>query len=348
MLTIANIVALLCNSVLFGTVIMLGCCGEIITEKAGHLNLGVPGIMYLGGIASLIGGYYFEAPYEAKGLEPPLFMCLLVALLCGFAAAALGGLIYAFLTITLRANQNVTGLALTIFGSGTANFFGGWLTQQTGGVGTIKLEGCADAFRTQVPFLPKNWGIVSEVLFNYGAIVYAFIIIVVLAGLFLSRTRTGLNLRAIGENPATADAAGINVTRYKYLATTIGAGICGFGGVFYVMYYIKGTWANDGSIEALGWLAVALVIFTGWRPINAIWGSYLFAICFWAYTCMPEAVSQALANMLKLERLTYTQNIYKMLPYLATLIVLIIGSIKQKKENQAPESLGLSYFREDR
>ncbi len=348
LMTIANLVALITNSVLFGTVIMLGCCGEILTEKSGNLNLGVPGVMYLGGIASLAGCYAYESGCAAKGTTPAGYLCVIIALVCGFAAAALGGLLYSFITVTLRANQNVTGLALTIFGAGTANFFGGLIMQKSGGVGTINLSATAQAFRAQIPFLPKNWGVVSEVLFSYGAMVYAAVILAVAMSLFLSKTRAGLNLRAVGESPATADAAGIRVGRCKYLSTCVGAGICGLGGVFYIMYYIKGMWANDGYIEALGWLAVALVIFTGWRPVNAIWGSYLFGVCYWVYTCMPEAVSRFLASTLGLTQITYTQNLYKMLPYIATILVLIIGSIRQKKENQAPQSLGLSYFREER
>ena len=150
-----------------------------------------------------------------------------------------------------------------------------------------------------------------------------------------NKTRVGLNLRAVGENPATADAAGINVTKYKYLGTCIGAGISGFGGLYYTMDYVKGTWANDGTIEALGWLAVALVIFATWRPVNAIWGAYVFGICYWAFLYIPG-----------LNR--YSLELFKMIPYVVTLVVLIGVSLRRKKENQPPEHLGLPYFREDR
>jgi simple sugar transport system permease protein len=152
---------------------------------------------------------------------------------------------------------------------------------------------------------------------------------------FLNRTRTGLNLRAVGENPGTADAAGINVTAYKYLAIIVGAAVAGLGGLFYTMDYIKGTWANDGTIEGLGWLAVALVIFATWKPVNAIWGSYLFGFVYWAYLYIPGLTRRSL-------------EIFKMLPYLITLIVLIVVSLRKKRENQPPASLGLSYFREER
>ena len=139
----------------------------------------------------------------------------------------------------------------------------------------------------------------------------------------------------MGENPATADAAGVNVTRYKYLATCVGAGISGMGGLYYTMDYIKGTWANDGTIESLGWLAVALVIFAIWRPLNAIWGSYLFGLLFWVYLIIPGLGRRDI-------------ELFKMLPYLVTILVLVVISLRKKRENQPPASLGLPYFREER
>ena len=167
------------------------------------------------------------------------------------------------------------------------------------------------------------------------AIVNYLIVLAVVLQLFLNRTRMGLNLRSVGENPATADAAGINVSRNKYLATCVGAGISGLGGLYYTMDYIKGTWANDGTIESLGWLAVALVIFATWRTVNAIWGSYLFGLLFWVYLIIPGLG----------RRDTY---LFNMLPYLVTIAVLIFVSLRNKKENQPPASLGLAYFREER
>ena len=165
--------------------------------------------------------------------------------------------------------------------------------------------------------------------------VYLAIILAILMARFLNKTRTGLNLRAVGESPATADAAGINVTKYKYLATCVGAGISGLGGVFYVMEYTLGTWANGKIIEGLGWLAVALVIFASWKPVNAIWGSFLFGFVYWAYLYIPGLGRS-------------TQELFKMLPYVITLVVLIVVSLRKKRENQPPASLGLSYFREER
>lgn len=325
-----SLISLIQAAIIFGTVIMFGAIGECLTEKSGNLNLGVPGIMYLGAIAGLIGVFF----YEGSCAEPSKLVCVIIALVCAFAASALGGLIYGFLTITLRANQNVTGLTLTIFGSGVANFFGGSLSNLAGGVGQISVATTSAAFRTKIPFL-SELGSFGDIFFSYGFLTYAAIIIVVLAQFYLSRTRSGLNLRAVGENPAAADAAGVNVTKYKYLATCIGAGISGLGGLFYVMDYTKGTWANDGTIETLGWLAVALVIFATWKPKNTIWGSYLFGILYWAYFYIGGLTRSS-------------QELFKMLPYIVTIVVLIVISLRKKKENQPPQSLGLAYFREDR
>ena len=325
----AQIISLISAAIVFGTVILFGATGEILTEKSGNLNLGVPGIMYLGGIAGLVGSFY----YEANAATPVAWVGVLVSLLCALAAAALGGLIYSFLTITLRANQNVTGLTLTIFGSGVANFFGGSLQKLAGGVGQISVATTSSGYRA-VTGLAKL-GSVGELLFNYGFLTYVAIVIAVLVSYFLNRTRAGLNLRAVGENPATADAAGINVTKNKYLATCIGAAISGLGGLFFVMDYTKGTWSNDGSIESLGWLAVALVIFATWKSDKAIWGSYLFGILFWMHNYIPGLTRSSI-------------ELFKMIPYVVTIVVLIIFSIRKKRENQPPASLGLAYFREER
>ena len=286
--------------------------------------------MYLGAIASLTSTFFYENAVE----NPSMIVCVLIALVCGIAASMLGGLVYSFLTITLRANQNVSGLALSIFGSGVANFFGGSLNKLAGGVGQISVATTSAAFRMQIPGLSKL-GVFGKIFFSYGFMMYLAIVIAIVMQYFLSRSRAGLNLRAVGENPATADAAGINVVRNKYLATCIGAGISGLGGIYYVMDYIKGTWANDGSIEKLGWLAVALVIFTRWKPKNAIWGSYLFGLMYWLYFYIAGLTRSS-------------QELFKMLPYVVTIIVLILVSMRKKREDQPPQSLGLAYFREER
>ena len=298
--------------------------------------------MYLGGIAGLIATFMYENVYCVNaGIEPNVAICIVLGLVSAFAAAALGGLIFSFLTITLRTNQNVTGLTLTIFGSGIGNFFGGSLNKLAGGVGQVTVTTTSEAFRAYFNGLVEKLDAVTgslnlgTLLFSYGFLTYVAIIMAVLLWYFLSKTRTGLSLRAVGENTGTADAAGINVTKYKYLATCIGGGISGLGGCYYVMVYIRGTWENQGTIEALGWLAVALVIFATWKPLRNIWGSYLFGALYWAYFYIPGLTRSS-------------QEIFKMIPYLVTLFVLITVSLRKKKEDQPPASLGIPYFREER
>lgn len=312
-----------------GIGILYGALGEIITEKSGNLNLGVPGIMYMGGIAGLMGAFY----YEHGTANPNGFVGLLISFACAFLAAVLGGLIYSVLTITLRANQNVTGLALTTFGVGFGNFFGGSLSQLAGGVGQISVAATGAVYNAKIPVLSEI-PVIGDVLFSYGFLTYLCIVIAILLSVFLSKTRKGLNLRAVGENPGTADAAGINVTLYKYLATCIGSGISGLGGLYFVMEYSGGTWTNNGFGDR-GWLAIALVIFALWKPVNAIWGSILFGGLYILYLYIP-----GLGRSM--------QEIFKMLPYLVTIIVLIFTSFRKKREYQPPEGLGLPYFREER
>ena len=321
-----QLLSLLQAAIVFGTVILFGAMGEILTEKSGNLNLGVPGIMYLGGIAGLAGSFL----YEKSVTDPSALVGLLIALACSLAASLLAGLLYSFLTITLRTNQNVTGLTLTIFGSGVANLYGGALNQMAGGVGQISVAATSSGFRATLPFL-SNVGVFS----GLGFMVYLVIIFAFILSYFLSKTRMGLNLRAVGENPATADAAGIPVVKYKYIAICLGSAITGMGGLYYVMDYIKGTWANDAGIEKLGWLAVALVIFARWKPLHAIWGSYLFGALFWLFFYIPNLTRSS-------------QEIFKMLPYVVTIIVLVVVSLKKSRENEPPAHLGLPYFREER
>lgn len=328
-----NLIAWIIRAIPFGTIIMFGSLGEIITEKSGNLNLGVPGIMYLGGFAGFASAYFYESSTD----NPNAFLCILIAIAVSFIASFLGGLIFSFLTITLRANQNVTGLAITTFGMGIANFFGVYLLN---GSTYTKAEFANHVFSANIPWLDSKLGIISQIFFSYGFLVYLAIVLAVIAHFVINKTHIGLNLRAVGESPATADAAGINVTRYKYLATCIGAGISGLGGLYYVIDYNSGIWATTGDIEALGWLAVALVIFATWKPLNVIWGSYIFGILYWLYQYLP--------NMLGIKIPNYAIDLVQMIPYLVTIIVLIVISMKKKKENQPPASLGLSYFREER
>ena len=329
----SNILAWIARAIQFGTIIMYGSMGEILTEKSGNLNLGVPGIMYLGAFAGFASSYTYENSAE----NPSKLLCILIAVVAAFLASAVGGLIYSFLTTTLRANQNVTGHALTTFGMGVANFFGAYLLQ--GEVYTAAPVSNV-AFTTMIPFLSDHLGVVGEALFSYGFLAYLAIILAVILHYFMNKTRVGLNLRSVGENPATADAAGINVIKYKYWATIIGAGISGIGGLYYVLDYNNGIWATTTQIEALGWLAVALVIFTTWKPLNAIWGAYLFGMLYWLYAFLPK-----LMGITNVDR---KSSLYQMIPYIVTIFVLVIVSLRRKRESQPPASLGLAYFREER
>ncbi|WP_058484972.1 ABC transporter permease [Defluviitalea phaphyphila] len=312
-----------------GISILFGAVGEIITEKSGNLNLGIPGLMYMGGIAGLMGAFLYE-----KGVENPSpFKGLIISFICAFICAVLGAFLYSVLTVTLRANQNVVGLALTIFGVGFGNFFGGSISKIAGGVGQISVAVTASAYQTKIPLLSKI-PIIGQTLFSYGFLTYLGIILAILTTFFLNKTQIGLNLRSVGEDPAAADAAGIDVAKYKYLSTMLGGGIAGLGGLYFVMEYLGGTWTNNGFGDR-GWLAIALVIFAVWNSYNAIRGSILFGALYILYLYM-EGLSRG------------SQELFKMLPYVVTIIVLIITSMRNKRESQPPKSLGQAYFREER
>lgn len=312
-----------------GTPLLFGATGEILTEKSGNLNLGIPGIMYIGAISGVVGGFFYQT--NASTVIP--FLAIIIPLLCCILGSLLTSLIYCFLTITLRANQNVTGLAITTFGVGVGNFFGGSLIKIVKSeVPYLALVKIAKAYKTTFPFAEKM-GPFGKMIFSYGFMVYLSIIIAILMGIFLKRTRTGLHLRAVGENPATSDAAGINVTRYKYVATCVGGVIAGLGGLFYIMDYSNGIWSNNGFGDR-GWLAIAIVIFATWKPAMAIFGSYLFGALYILFNYINVPIQFI--------------PLIQMLPYIVTIIVLIVVSMRKKRENQPPASLGLSYFREER
>ena len=206
------------RAVMQGIPLLFGSTGEILTEKSGNLNLGIPGIMYVGGISGVIGAFFYE---QAAGGQLNGFLAIMIPILCSLLGSLLMGLLYCFLTVTLRANQNVTGLALTTFGMGVANFFGVFILN---GASYTAAPLAYKAFSAKIPVL-SGLGIVGEVLFSYGFLAYVAIVLAVVLHWFFTRTRAGLNLRAVGENPATADAAGINVTLYKYVATCTGAAV---------------------------------------------------------------------------------------------------------------------------
>lgn len=328
------IITFICRAVLLGVPLLFGSVGEIITEKSGHLNLGIPGVMYVGAISGVIGSFMYEnaCGNNIEAMNPFLSIC--IPLLCSIIGSVIMGLIYSFFTVTLRANQNVTGLALTTFGVGLGNFFGGSLIKLVDSdMPSIALTKTSKFFTAQLPFA-DSMGWFGELLFSHDFLTYVAIALAIIATVVLKRTRVGLNLRAVGESPATADAAGINVIRYKYLATMIGSAVAGLGGLQYVMAYANGVWSNNAFGDR-GWMAIALVIFSLWNPSIAIAGSFLFGAL-----CNANNYIQGLG--------TETQELFKLLPYVVTIIVLVFTSMRKKREHQPPESLGLSYFREER
>ena len=329
-----DIVSFIPRAVVQGIPLLFGSTGETLTEKSGNLNLGIPGIMYVGGICGVIGAFMYErAAGSAENMNAVLAVG--IPLLSSMLGSLIMGLIYCFLTVTLRANQNVTGLAMTTFGVGFGNFFGGSLIKLTDSeVPSIALSATSAYFSKSLPFA-EGLGWFGEIFLSYGFLAYAAVIAALVVSYVLKHTRTGLQLRAVGENPATADAAGINITRYKYAATCIGSMIAGLGGLYYVMDYACGVWSNDAFGDR-GWLAIALVIFTIWRPNIGIIASILFGGLYILYLYIPTGMNLA------------TKELYKMLPYVVTIIVLIITSMRNKRENQPPQSLGLAYFREER
>lgn len=308
-------------ALLAGTPLMFGTLGEITTEKAGNLNLGVEGMMSIGAIAGFYVGFTTQN--------------ILLAVLGAFAAGILSSLIYAFLTVTLKANQNVTGLTLTIFGVGFSNFFGDFL-RESADVSVLKLsDKITNAVQAvHIPVL-SDLPYVGKLFFQYNPFVYFGILLCIIMGIYINHTRKGLNLRAIGENPGAADAAGINVTRVKYFNILLGGGICGIGGAYISLVLCGGVWVTN-SVNGLGWIAVALVIFASWNPFKAILGSFIFG----AFNILKFYIPKSIISI--------PEAIFDMLPFLVTAIVLIVTSIRKSKENTQPAGCGINYFREER
>ena len=260
------------NAFAFGIVFLFGSVGEIITEKSGHLNLGIPGVMCVGAMTGCV------AVHAVHGMNLPGFLVVIIGIAASLIGGALMGALYSFMTVTLHSNQNVTGLIMTTFGAGFTKFVMPSLSAPN--------YLYAKAF-FRFPFSDRN-----DALQYCGVMLYIAVIIAIIASLVLSRTRVGLHLRAVGENPATADAAGINVQRYRYLATMVGCAIAGLGGLFYVFAQSLSLFGIKASLK--------------------------------------------------------DTTLIEMLPYIITLLVLIVTSIKNKKSNQPPAGLGLNYYREDR
>lgn len=316
----AMLVKFLVAAVMAGTPLLFGTVGEILSERVGHLNLGVEGMMSLGACAGFLVGYLTDS--------------FALALIAAFGAGMLGALIYAVLTVTFMANQNVTGLTLTIFGIGFSNFIGVFMVERSA-TGTLKLP---EKITAQIANVHINGlsdiPVVGELLFSYNPFVYIGVIIAVICGIYLYRTKTGLSVQAIGENPAAADAVGIKVTKLRYINILLSGGICGIGGAYCSMIINGGVWISN-NVGGLGWIAVALVIFAAWNPCKAIYGSFIFGMLRVLKYYVPKT--------------TYSIPIafFDALPFLITAIVLVVSSMR-KKGAHIPAHLGVNYFREER
>lgn len=309
----AIIISALAAAVIAGTPILFATIGEIITEKSGHLNLGVEGLMMMGAVMGFQVGLITGNP--------------ILAIIAAMVAGAAGSLIFAFLTVTLRANQVVSGLTLTIFGTGFASFIGQKL------VGQVTPDSLKAFFKViEIPLLSKI-PFIGEIFFSHDVFVYLGYFVAVISALYLFKTRLGRNIRAIGENPGAADAAGINVTLYKYFHILFGGALCGLGGAYLSLVYVP-AWQNNVT-AGRGWIAVALVIFAAWNPVKALLGAYLFGgldiIGFRFQGYLP--ISQYFVDML---------------PYLVTIIVLVAVSMKKTGNLASPKHLGVAYYREER
>ena len=313
--------AFIVSSIRLGMTFLFGSTGETITEKSGHLNLGIPGVMCVGASCGCFAEYLYLTAAKANA---NYILAILIPVIATLIGGALMGLVFSFLTVTLRANQNVTGLALTTFGVGVSDYM-------IAEAGPIYTKG-SKYFTMSLPFA-DDLGWFGEIFFSHGILIYLALFIALVSAFVLNKTRIGLNLRAVGENPATADAAGIDVSKYRYASTCIGCAIAGLGGLSFIMDYLNGNW--EYCIDAIGWLTIALVIFTVWKPHLAIFGSIIFGAL---YIASSYITGVSIAN----------KEFFKMLPYVVTVIVLIFTSIRDKKENQPPQALGLPYFREER
>ena len=318
------------NIVVYNIPLLYGTVGEIVVEKSGSLNLGVEGIMAVGAIFGYIVGCYANS--------------LLVGILVAFLAGALCGLLFAALTVSLQANQNITGLTLTTFGLGVYFFVGNGL-KSLGWPAMNEYENIKAGFADiAIPGLSKI-PLIGRGLFSHTVLVYLAIAIALVMWWYLNRTTPGLRLRAIGENPGSADSVGVNVKRCKYLHIMLGCGIMGIGG-YYMGLNMSGSFKSNCWINGYGWIAVALVIFANWNTALAIVGTLVFGF-FNTLRVSGSSLAAAFPGALGWLAAVPTQ-LYQALPFLITAIVLVATSVRDKQGSGQPASLGLNYFREER
>ena len=324
------ITSFLHNIIVYNIPLLYGTVGEIVVEKSGSLNLGVEGIMAVGAIFGYVIGCYANS--------------LGVGIATAFLAGALCGLLFAFLTVSLQANQNITGLTLTTFGLGVYFFVGNaikavaWPAMSN--YSSIK-EGFSDIAIPGLSRIP----VLGHGLFNHNMLVYLGIVIALIMWYYLNRTSPGLRLRAVGENPGSADSVGINVKRIKYLYIMLGCGIMGIGG-FYMGLNMSGSFSSACWINGYGWIAVALVIFANWNPAMAILGTFVFGF-FNTLRVSGSSLAVAFPGALGWLAAVPTQ-LYQALPFIITAIVLVASSVRKREGSGLPASLGLNYFREER
>ncbi|MGV8027228.1 MAG: ABC transporter permease [Anaerolineaceae bacterium] len=314
----AFVLSILVITIRAGTSLLYATFGAILTERSGIQNLGVEGIMMVGAAAS------FAASYHSNSV----WLGLLTAVLVGVIL----GCIHAFLTITLRAEQVVCGLAMTIFGTGLASFMG-----QRLGPGNSTLVGLqGPAFeRIAIPFL-RDIPYVGEALFNQDILVYFLYFLIPLIWVFIYKTRQGLELRAVGENPQAIDALGMNVTRTRFIYTVIGAIFMAVAGAHLSLGYLHG-WA-DNITGGRGWIAIALVIFSTWNPLRAVLGALLFGGI------------NALQFRIQAAGTTLPSSFLNMLPYIVTILVLVFITLAERRSRRlgTPTSLGIPFVREEK
>lgn len=318
--------------IVYSIPLLYGTAGEIMIEKSGSLNLGVEGTMAIGAVT----GYVVACRTNS------LFVGVLVA----FIAAALVGAAFAFFTVTLQANQNVTGLTITTFGVAFYYFLGNGLSNSAGGWPMLGDTTLAAQFAgIEIPLLSKI-PVIGKVLFSQNILVYLAVIIAVLMWLYFAKTVPGLKLRSIGENPGAADSLGINVTLYKYIHIMLGSGIMGIGGL-YMGLNMGGTFEGSNCwINGYGWIAIALVIFANWSPARAIVGTVVFGL-FNSLRVYNVAFATTFPGVLGwLNKIP--AHFFSALPFIITLIVLILSSMRKNRSSGEPAAIGRNYYREDR
>jgi len=293
-----------------GSILLLATLGEILTERSGILNLGVEGMMCFGALSSFIA-YYVTGNW-------------VIAVLAAALAGASLSFIHAFVSITLKANQTVSGLAITILGLGLSSSLGRPLA-----ISRVRIEPIESI---KIPIL-SNIPIIGPSFFNQNPIVYLSYFMVIFLWFILYKTSFGLNLRSVGENPSMADSLGINVFLTRYIATTFGGALCGVSGALLILGYYP-SW-YDGITAGRGWIAVALVIFSSWNPLYAFFGAYFFGL-----------VGTLNATFQSIGFRIIPTDFFRTLQYLLTIVVLVIFSSTRFRRRKMPASLGKPYTRE--